>query len=182
MTQLFTADHSLLLIIDVQGKLAQIMYERDKVYKNLTSFIKAAKILNIPIIYTEQAPEKIGPTVSEIAQHLTNLTPIKKKSFSCCGSTEFLHELTKFNRQQIIVAGIETHVCVYQTVIDLMERKFKVQLVADAVSSRTQENKVIALERIKSAGIPLTSTEMIICELLKTAEHKNFKDIMGLIK
>lgn len=179
---MFSADHSLLLVIDVQGKLAQIMHERDRVYRNLIALIKAAKILNVPIIHTEQAPEKIGPTVSEIAQHLTNLTPIKKTSFSCCGSTEFLHELTKFNKQQIIVAGIETHVCVYQTVVDLMERKYRVQLVADAVSSRTRENKEIALERIKSSGIPLSSTEMIICELLKTAEHKNFKDIMSLIK
>ena len=93
-----------------------------------------------------------------------------------------LQRSKKIKRKQIIIVGIETHVCVYQTVCDLVESKYEVQVVADAVSSRTQENKELALERIKAVGATLTSTEMIICELLRTTEHKKFKDILSLIK
>ena len=181
-SKMFTVDHVTLLIIDVQGKLANLVYEKNKIHKNIVSLIEAAKILTLPIIFTEQAPEKIGKTIPEIAKHLKDFPLVVKKSFSCCGSMEFLQKLNSLNRQQIIVGGIETHVCVYQTVMDLLDRRFKVQVVANAVSSRQKEDKDIALERMKIAGALLTSTEMIICELLRTSEHKNFREIIKLIK
>ena len=179
---MFKIEESVLLVIDVQGKLATIMYERDKVLHNLQAMIKAAQILGIPIFWTEQVPEKIGPTIPEIAGLLNNIQPIKKASFSCCLNKQFQEALKKIKRKQLIIVGIEAHVCVYQTVCDLIEAKYDVQVVADAVSSRTQENKELALERIKAVGATLTSVEMIICELLRTTEHKKFKDILSLIK
>ena len=179
---MFTADRSVLLVIDVQGKLASLMYERDRVVKNIQAMIKAAQILDIPILWTEQAPEKLGPTIDEIASLLHYLKPIPKKAFSCYLEKTFVSALRKTKRNQAIVAGIEAHVCVYQTVVDLVAQKYEIQVVTDAVSSRTKENKDLALERIRSAGATLTAAEMIICELLRTSEHKNFKEVLNLIK
>ncbi len=179
---MFTPDKSVLLIIDVQGQLARLMHDKENLFKNLQALIQAAQILEIPIIVTEQAPEKIGATVPEINQCLQGISPIEKASFSCCLSNNFKKQLKSFHRRQIIVAGIETHVCVYQTVHDLLKQKYDIQVVANAVSSRTLENKTLALERIKFLGATLTSTEMMICELLRTSVHPKFKDVLKLIK
>ena len=172
----------ILIVIDVQGKLATLMQEKDQLFFHLRAMTQAAKIFNIPIIYTEQAPEKIGKTVSPVRDLLTDQQPIEKKSFSCCGSKDFLLQLESLKRNSIIIMGIETHVCVYQTVSDLLKQRFHVEVVVDAVSSRSQLNTDIALERMKDLGAQLTTTEMIICELLKTAEHEKFREIMKLIK
>ena len=179
---MFTIQNSFLLVIDVEGKLAFLMHEREKLFRNITKLIEACRILDIPIIFTEQVPEKIGQTVPEILDLLKNESPVVKASFSCCGSISFLNKLKRFKRKQIIVTGIETHVCVYQTVYDLLAQKFEIQVVADAVSSRGLENKQTALERMNNSGARLTSAEMIICELLKTSKHPKFKEIIGLIK
>ncbi len=179
---MFTTDRSVLLVIDVQGKLAQLMYERDRVVRNIQAMIKAAQILDIPILWTEQVPEKIGPTIDEIASLLHYLKPIRKKIFSCYLEKAFADAFKKINRRQVIICGIETHVCVYQTVADLAGHKFDVQVVADAVSSRTKENRELGLAHIRGIGAALTCTEMIICELLRTSEHPKFKDVLSLIK
>ena len=179
---MFLPSKSLLLIIDVQGNLAYRMHEKENLFKHLQALIQAAQILDIPIILTEQVPEKIGATVPEIRQHLKNISAIKKTSFSCWLSKDFKKQLKSFRRRQIIVAGIETHVCVYQTVHDLLKAKYDIQVVADAVSSRTFENKLLALNRIKFLGADLTSTEMMICELLRTSAHPKFKDVLKLMK
>ena len=181
-TPMFSCDQSVLLVVDVQGKLASLMFEKEKILENIRLLIKAAKILGIPILWTEQAPDKIGKTVPEIAKHMRGYSPIVKSSFSCCGEKIFLDALKKLKRHQIIVAGIETHVCVYQTVADLVKRKYQVQVVADAVSSRTQENKLYGLERIKQEGGLITCLEMVCCELLKKAGGEKFKGILQLIK
>ncbi len=179
---MFKPETSVLLVIDVQGTLAHRMHEKEKLFKNLTSIIKAASILDIPVLWTEQAPQKIGATVSEIADLLTGLQPIAKTSFSCLKEPVFLAALRKLKRRQVIVLGIETHVCVYQTVADLVDGKYSVQVVTDAVSSRTAENKAHGLERIKATGAVLTCVEMIACELLGKAEGPKFKEILQLIK
>ena len=179
---MFLPPKSLLLIIDVQGNLAYRMHDKDNLFKHLQGLIQAAQILAIPIIATEQVPEKIGSTVPEIANYLKGVSPIIKQSFSCYLSEDFKRALKSLRRKQIIVAGIETHVCVYQTVADLLENKYDVQVVADAVSSRTFENKLLALNRVKFLGAHLTSTEMIICELMRTSSHPQFKNLLKLIK
>src|SRR5436190_1404373 len=178
---MFQIAQSVLIVIDVQGKLAKLVYNKLSTYRHLEALIHASQILNIPILYTEQVPEKIGKTIPVIARILKPAQPIVKSSFSCCGSKEFVQQLNALNRKQIIVTGIETHVCVYQTVADLLER-FQVQVVADAVSSRTAENTQVALRRMEKLGAEITTTEMIICELLQTSKHEKFREIIKLIK
>jgi len=179
---MFSSENTILLVIDVQGKLARLMHKKDELVQNTAGLIKVADFLEIPIIVTEQVPEKIGETVPEIAELLKGQKSITKACFSCCGQDQFMQELEALNRKQVIVAGIEAHVCVYQTVCDLMAKQYEVQVVADAVSSRTEANKHFALDRIKMLGGHVTSTEMIVCELLRTSEHKKFREVINLIK
>jgi nicotinamidase-related amidase len=173
---------SCLVVVDVQGKLAQLMYEKQVLFKNIQILIEAAKILNIPILWSQQCPDALGPTIPEIAQLITDSEPIDKSSFSCCGAEQFNIRLNELKRQQILLCGIETHVCIYQTAIDLLRKGFSVDVVADAVSSRTPENKQIAINRMAAEGIKISCTEMALFKLLKTAGHPQFKQIAKLIK
>jgi len=179
---MFTTDNAVLLVIDVQGELAQQMHDKATLFKNIQGLLKAADHLEIPIICTEQVPEKIGGTIADVTEFLNNSPIIIKASFSCAHSEEFIATLKAQCRKEIIICGIETHVCIYQTVSDLMDLKYKVQVIVDAVSSRTLENKAIALNRIQSLGGILSSTEMILTELLRTSTHKKFKNILNLMK
>jgi nicotinamidase-related amidase len=171
-----------LTVVDVQGKLAQLMHGRDALFKNIQILIQAAKILEIPILWCQQRPDALGPTVPEIAQHLTDIEPINKAAFSCCGAEQFNAILKELGRNQILLCGIETHVCIYQTAIDLLRRDFNVNIIADAVSSRALENKQIAINRMAAEGVKISSTEMALFKLLKTAEHPKFRQIAKLIK
>ena len=175
-------DNCSLVVVDVQGKLAQIMYEKELLFKNIQVLIKAAKILNIPILWCQQVPAALGPTVPEIAELLTGIEPINKSSFSCCGDQNFIEKLSHLKTNQVLICGIETHVCIYQTTIDLLRTGYYVNVIADAVSSRTQENKHIALQRIAAEGAKISSVEMTLFELLRTAKHPNFKEVARLIK
>jgi len=174
--------HCCLAVVDVQGKLAQLMHGREALFKNIQILIRATKILEIPILWCQQCPDALGPTVPEIAQLLADIEPINKAAFSCCGEEKFNAKLKELHRNQILLCGIETHVCIYQTAVDLLSRDFHVEVIADAVSSRTLENKQIAINRLAGKGTNITCTEMALFELLKTAEHPNFRQIAKLIK
>jgi len=173
---------SCLVVVDVQGKLAQLMSERERLFKNIQILIKAAKILDIPIIWCQQFPEGLGETVSEIAELMCDIEPINKVSFSCCGDEGFNIRLEEVGREHVILCGIESHVCIYQTASDLYKRGYEVSVIGDAVSSRTAENKTIALERMRNEGIIISSTEMVVFELLRTAEHPKFREVAKLVK
>ena len=179
---MFLSENAVLLIIDVQGKLAHLMHKKNELIRHIAGLIRVAYFLNIPIIITEQAPEKIGKTVPEITELLKGQQPIAKNFFSCCGQGQFMQDLKALNRKQVIITGIEAHVCVYQTIRDLMDRQYEVQVVGDAVSSRTEANRDFALERIRAFGVDVTSTELIVCELLRTSEHEKFREVINLIK
>ena len=171
-----------LTVIDVQGKLAQLMHDKEALFKNIGVLIQTAGILDIPILWCQQAPDALGPTLPEIAELLSGSEPINKSCFSCWRSGQFRSALTSASRRQMILCGIETHVCVYQTAMDLAADHYDVTVVADAVSSRKSENKRIALERMSRAGIKISSTEMTLFELLRDAKHPKFKQIARLIK
>ena len=175
-------DNCSLAVVDFQGKLAQIMYEKETLFKNIQILIKAVKLLNIPILWCQQVPESLGPTIPEIAELLSGIEPINKSSFNCCGDEQFNKKLNQLNVNQVLICGIETHVCIYQTAMDLLRKGFYVNVIADAVSSRTPENREIALKRIAAEGAKIASVEMVLFELLKTAKHPKFKDIARLIK
>jgi nicotinamidase-related amidase len=171
-----------LVVVDVQGKLAQLMHDKQVLFRNIQTLIKAAKILEIPILWCQQVPKALGPTLPEIAELLTDNKPIDKSAFSCCGAEQFNIKLNEIKRQQVVLCGIETHVCIYQTAVNLLRKGFKVDLIADAVSSRSAENKQIGINRIAAEGANISCTEMALFELLKTAEHPQFKHIAKLIK
>ncbi len=173
---------SCLVLIDVQGKLAQLMYDKERLFANLTILVKACRILDVPIVWCEQNPRALGPTIPELLEDLSGLSPIEKMSFSCCGEPVFVEQLQKSHRNQAILCGIESHVCVYQTSTDLLNNRFEVAVVADAVSSRSPDNKQIALSRMQSEGVCLTSTEMLLFEWMATARHDKFKDIARLVR
>ena len=171
-----------LVVVDIQGKLAQLMADKETLFQNARILIQAARILEIPILWCQQAPQALGPTVPQIAELLSGVEPIDKASFSCVGHEPFNIKLESLARKQVLLCGIETHVCIYQTVMDLLRRDFDVTVVADAVSSRTPENKQIALTRLAAEGAAVACTEMVLFELLKTAEHPQFKPIARLVK
>ena len=179
---MITTEDTVLVLVDVQGKLAQSMHNKKDLFENLKKMVKGAQVLGIPILWAEQNPDGLGPTMPEIAELFTNQSPVSKFSFSCCGSKQFLRDLEAVNRKNILIVGIEAHVCVYQTAADLTNLQYNVQIVADAVSSRTAENKQIGLEKSKDAGASLTSTETALFELLKEAKGDKFKEIINLVK
>lgn len=176
------AENSILVIIDVQGKLATLMHQKEEFFENLVRLIKGVQVLDIPIIWNEQLPDKLGPTIPEVAEALPGAAPLVKNTFSCCGNRGFMDELKASGRRQILLAGMEAHVCVYQTALDLLNEGYEVYLVADAVSSRTPENKQTAIEAIKDAGAKVTSVEMALFELLRVAEGDRFRKIIDIVK
>ncbi|RMG47370.1 MAG: hydrolase [Acidobacteria bacterium] len=179
---MLTQENTALIVVDVQGKLAHLMYEKERLFENLGKLIRGIRVLRIPIIVTEQLPEKLGATIPEIAELVSDIEPIRKSTFSCCGSESFMNVLRSLKRRQILLAGIEAHVCVYQTAMDLLNVGHVVHLVADAVSSRTAMNRQIGVERIIREGAKLTSTEMALFELLRVAEGDAFKQILQIVK
>jgi nicotinamidase-related amidase len=179
---MLTTDNSVFLLVDTQGKLAHSMYAKDSLFKNLKKLVKGIRALDVPILWAEQNPTGLGPTVQEIAELLPDLQPIPKYSFSCYQNLEIRQALETLNRRTVLVAGIEAHVCVYQTVRDLIKANYDVELVTDAVSSRTSENKQIGLDKCKEAGASITSVETVLFELLEVAEGERFKKILDVIK
>jgi len=179
---MITTENSALVLVDVQGNLAQSMHNRESLVDNLKRLVKGAQTLELPILWAEQSPAGLGPTIPEIAELLPDSKPVSKLSFSCCGSEPFMKELEALNRKNLFIAGIEAHVCVYQTAADLVNLNYNVQVVSDAVSSRTPANRHIGLEKSKQAGAGLTSTETLLFELLKIAKGDRFKEIIKIVK
>jgi len=179
---MLTVPDSLLVVVDIQESLARVMHGRDALFENLQKMIKGARILEIPMIATEQVPEKLGGTVPEIAPLLENALPIPKSSFSCCGEDRFMRELNEIKRKQILMAGIESHVCVFQTTADLIHMGYDVHIVTDCISSRTEENRAVGIERMRDEGATITSTEMALFELIKGAGGERFREISRLVK
>lgn len=173
--------NSALLIVDVQGKLSEQMHNSTELFNNIAVLIQVAKLFELPIVWVEQLPEKLGKTHPDIAKHLGG-EALEKSTFSACGDVEILAEIERINRKNWVVAGLECHVCVYQSVRDLLKMGKQVQLVADAVSSRTLSNKEIGLQAMKAAGASLTSTEMVMFELQQKAEGDVFRQMIKLIK
>ena len=175
-------DNTTLLIVDIQGNLAHLMHGKELLFKNVQTLIKGVQIIGIPILWVEQNPQGLGPTIPEIADILKNIQPIIKMSFSCCRNDRFLQALNALNRKQVLIAGIETHICVYQTSAELVDMGYDVQVVTDAVSSRNLANKEIGLQRMRDSGASLTSVETALFELLKVAEGEQFREILNIVK
>lgn len=173
---------TLLLVVDVQGKLATVVADAELVEKNIGKLLRACKLLGVPVIHTEQYPKGLGHTVEPLKALLGDQAPFEKLSFSCCGNEEFMKRLRSLGRNDILVVGMEAHVCVYQTSVELLDFGYNVHIVTDAVSSRSEENRQLGIRCIERAGGVPTSTEMAIFELVRVAEGETFKSISKIVK
>jgi nicotinamidase-related amidase len=178
---MFEIEKACLVVVDVQGKLATIVDESGAVIQYVAKLVQAMQALEVPILWLEQNPSSLGGTSQEIAQHMQG-QPIAKMAFSACREEAFQEAVKASGRTQFIITGIETHICVYQTARQLHEQGFEVEVVVDAVSSRTKANKDIGLAKMQALGILPTSTEMILYELLQKADHSQFKTVLQLVK
>ncbi|NMB01044.1 MAG: isochorismatase family protein [Firmicutes bacterium] len=174
-------EDTVLLEIDIQEKLVPVMKYRNQVIKNNQILITAAKEMNFPVLATEQYPKGLGRTVPELLELMDEENIFSKNSFTAY-TDEVKGVLQKINRKKILVTGMETHVCVFQTVRDLLADDYEVFLVKDAVASRTKENYLNGLDLMKSIGAVITNTETAVFDLLKTSGTPEFKVMSKLIK
>lgn len=173
---------SQLIVLDIQGKLAQIVHQHEEVIRNSCIAINGCRTLDIPIVWVEQLPEKLGATHPDVANALSGITPLSKSSFSAMRTPSIAEAVRNNNHKQVILIGIETHICIYQTAVDLISLGYEVLVLTDAVSSRTESNKAIGLTMLQQAGAKLFSTEGLVFELLGDATHPKFKEIAKLVK
>ncbi|MBE0469737.1 MAG: hydrolase [Methyloprofundus sp.] len=182
---LLDSHNSLLLIVDIQDKLTTVMPEGNAqdMLENSARLIAAANLLNLPIIITEQYPKGLGLTVDSIREKLSDKTPrFEKTGFSCLAAENFQDTLEKTTRKQIIIVGQETHVCILQTALELMQQGYQVHIVEDAVCSRKAENKFYALQRLQSQGASISNFESVLFEWLKNSQHEHFSAISALLR
>ena len=179
---ILTAENAVLLIIDVQERFRGAMRNPDELAAKISTMIDGAKILEIPIVVTEQYPKGLGATFPEIVSHLGDYKYFEKDCFSACGSEELMIWLDGTGRKQVMICGIEAHVCVNQTTHDLIHSGFNVHLISDAVDSRSLENKEIGLRRMQAAGAVVSCVEMSLFELLVKSGTDKFKAVQRLVK
>lgn len=171
-----------LLVVDIQERLLPAMCERERVLREAARLVQGAVALRLPVFVTEQSRKGIGPTVPELASLVPGFAPREKLAFSALGDTGLLDELAGRQVDSVVLCGIEAHVCVCQTALELLATGHRVFVVADATSSRTPENWRAGRERMRDAGAVLVSTEMILFELLRRAGTEEFKAILKLVK
>jgi nicotinamidase-related amidase len=171
-----------LVVVDVQERLLPAIFEKERVLQNVLRLVQGASILHISVFATEQYRKGLGATVPEVAAAIPGFAPMEKVAFSACDAAGFIPALENKRLSQVILCGIEAHVCVSQTCLDLLDKGFSVFVVADAISSRAPENCRIGVDRMRAAGAVIVSTEMALFELLERAGTDEFKLILKLVK
>lgn len=176
--------HCALIVIDIQEKLLPPIFQKEQLIKNSQILIRLAGILKIPVLLTTQYTKGLGPTVAEVASLLRGTEPIDKQMFSCFGSDVFCSMIKRLpgNRNTVLLCGMESHICVTQTALSALQEGYIVHVASDAVSSRTEWNWKIGLERMKSAGAVISSTEMMMYELLRSSGAPAFKELLPYLK
>jgi nicotinamidase-related amidase len=173
-----------LVIVDVQERLFAAMdaERRDEMVRNVKLLILAAQRLGVPILVTEQYPKGLGRTLPELTAVLADARPLEKNAFSCCGAEGFVDRLRGVGADHVILAGLEAHVCVLLTTLDLLDRQFRVWVVADAVCSRRSENRELGLAQARQAGAVITATETVVFRLLGRADTDDFRELAKLLR
>ena len=176
-------EQAVLVVVDVQERLVPAMPKKvyKKLRKSIDILVKGAVELGVPVVTTEQYPRGLGHTVPEL-DSACKTTVIEKVSFGCCGEPTFMDELKKLGRTQVLLTGMEAHVCVYQTVLGLLEAGYHVHLVGDAICSRSKNDYLAGVENARGAGAVVTTTEMALFQLLQQAGTPEFKVVSGLVK
>lgn len=175
-------EHTLGLVIDIQERLLPHIHEHKQVLKNVEILLEGLRVLEIPVLVTEQYRKGLGETVSEVTEKLMKFEPKEKMSFSCCDDDLFMNELKSKKRNNIIICGIEAHVCVLQTTIDLLKKGYQPVIIEDCTSSRKSNDKKIAIERMRQEGAIISSYESILFELTRVSGNEKFKAISNLVK
>lgn len=180
--KILNLEKTALAVIDFQESFRQHL-DFAPIAANISRIVRGFQLLNLPVIITEQYPKGLGRTAGEILEVLPErFRCIEKSSFSSCGASQFLEKLQATNTKQVLVCGLETHVCVNQTVHDLLDEGYEVHLLQDAVGSRSQVNKEIAIAKMTLSGAVPSCVEMALFELMRDARHEKFKEIQNLIK
>jgi nicotinamidase-related amidase len=179
---LLRRDETLVLMVDVQGRLSEIMTDAPAYRDNIRKLLAAARVMAVPVLAAEQLPEKLGPTAPELAELVPAERRVRKSAFSCWGEPALRERVAAEGRRSVLVTGIEAHVCVSQTVHDLLSEGYAVQVAVDAVSSRRASDRDVALERMRTAGATLTTVEAAVFELLGRADAPEFKEVHRLLK
>jgi nicotinamidase-related amidase len=171
-----------LLVIDLQQPLLDVMWNQQELIANVRRLAEAARVLELPVLVTEQNPQRLGPTAACLADTMPEGPPVPKMAFSCCREQRVMDSLRALRRATWLLCGVEAHVCVCQTALDLLDQEYQVQIVADAVGSRTQANREAGLGRARQAGAVITTTEMALFELLERAGTEQFRAVHRLVR
>jgi len=175
-------DDAALLIIDIQERLASVMSAKETVINNCLHLIEVSKLLDIPVIVTEQYAKGLGPTEGKIRDALPHYQQVEKLAFSCCEEPLFLDSISRVNRKSLLLTGMETHICILQTCISLLRNGYTVHVVNDAVCSRADDSRATAIEFMRDAGAVITCTETVLFQLLEVAGTEEFRMISKRIK
>ena len=178
--QLVDRDDPVLVLIDLQERLMPAVADQETVIENVVRLVKFAGLMGMPVVVTEQ--KKLGPAVAPLREVLADYSPVEKVVFNCFDDPVFVERLVESERRTMILTGAETHICIVQTALQGLNNGYRVQVVADAVSSRTVENRERALTRLGMAGVPVTTTEMLIFEMVRRADIDEFKSVLNIIK
>jgi len=179
---MLTIENTLLLVIDFQERLMPSIHRHEELAQKTAAFIKGCRILDLPVLTTQQYTKGLGDTIPAIKDALGEFEPVEKITFSCCKTAAFNDELIKTGRKAILVTGIEAHICVQQTVLDLLENGYQVYLIADCIGSRRENDLLYAEARMQKAGTIITTMESALFELLVRADHPKRKEISNLVK
>jgi len=179
---LIDRDTSLLLIVDVQERLAPVMSDPRRVIHNCGLLLRAARRLGVPLLVSEQYPRGIGPTIVDLRDHLAEGDVVEKTHFSCASEPEVMRRIEVAGRRQIVIAGIEAHICVLQTALELKAKGYEVFVVADACCSRQPDSEAFAQARLRQQGVGLVTVEMALFEWLHKAGTPEFKELSALIR
>ena len=180
--QLLERENTGLLVVDVQEKLVPVMERSEWFIGNILKLLHLAKLFALPVILTEHHVRWLGPTLPEIIGSVPVYDPITKFHFNCCDVGPFNERLDSAGLENIILTGVESHICIFQTCVSLREKGYQVHVPQDAVDSRTHENWRVGLELMKRTGALITSTETVIYQILKKAGTKEFKEMLKIIK
>jgi len=175
-------ESSIGLIVDIQERLYPHIAEKEALLDRTRLLIRGLDVLGLPVLFTQQYTKGLGPTIPAIQQLFSNFSSLEKRSFSCVDDAAIAGYLQAAGRKFVLIAGIETHVCILQTVLDLMAAGYQPVVVTDCVSSRSLADKDLALRRMAQEGAILSSCESLLFELLRTSESPKFKEISALVK
>jgi nicotinamidase-related amidase len=180
--QRLSRGRALLLVVDVQEKFVPAIHGIERVERNLQGLLRLFRRFEIPVLFTEQYPKGLGHTLPSLTAAYPSATPFEKTHFDACLEPGFMERFRLLHRKQVLIAGIESHVCVQQTARALKEHGYDLYAIADAISSRTQDNRDIGLGLMRQSGVAITSTEAVLMELLISAEDRLFKEVLDFLK